>query len=177
MSVLVEMKYSPEQGAPEEEVVIEVTRDWSPLGADRFLAMVKDGLYDGCKMHRVVPNFIVQLGIAADPKLQAKWQVVIDDDPFKVHNDKGTVSFAKRGPDTRSTQIFVNVQDNRGLDEQGFTPFGRVVKGLSALERSFAGYAHGDNKPDASRIKAEGNAYLDKHFPKLGTFGACKVSA
>ena len=174
MSVTVEMKYSPALGEPEQDVVIEVTRAWSPLGADRFLAMIKDGLYDGCKMHRVVPNFIVQCGIAADPKLQAKWQIEINDDPANQHNDRGMVSFAKRGPDTRSTQIFFNTVDNRGLDDQGFTPFAKVIKGLDVIERSFPGYASGD-KPDASRIKKEGNVYLDKHFPNLGTFGKCTI--
>ena len=167
--------YSPAAGAAVEEVVVEVHPEWSPLGAERFLAMVQDGLYTGCKMHRVVPNFIAQCGIAADPKMQAKWQHTIQDDPPKMHNDKGMVSFAKRGPDTRSTQIFFNTVENRGLDSQGFTPFGVVLKGLGAIERSYAGYATGDNKPDASRYKQEGNPYLDREFPNLGTFETAEI--
>ncbi|KAJ9473727.1 Peptidyl-prolyl cis-trans isomerase [Diplonema papillatum] len=167
MTTKVQLAVSPERGSEVGEVIIEVVSAWSPLGAERFLAMVKDGLYEGCKVHRVVPKFIVQFGIAADPLKQAKWQYTIKDDPPKESNKRGTISFARRGDDTRSTQVFINLGDNVDLDGQGFTPFGRVTKGLELIERSYAGYA--SNKPDPTRIKAEGNTYLEKDFPNLGT--------
>eukprot|EP01059_Diplonema_ambulator_P004132 TRINITY_DN13834_c0_g2_i1.p1 TRINITY_DN13834_c0_g2~~TRINITY_DN13834_c0_g2_i1.p1 ORF type:complete len:187 (+),score=40.32 TRINITY_DN13834_c0_g2_i1:35-562(+) len=174
MSVQVSIGYSPEKGKPEQPVVIEVHKEWSPRGAERFMQMLEDGLYDGCKMHRVVPGFIVQFGIAANPAKQAKWQHTIKDDPSAgVSNTKGTISFAKRGPDTRSTQVFVNLIDNPDLDTQGFTPIGRVISGFDALAASYPHYTK--TKPDPTTIKQLGNDYLDESFPNLGTFGKARV--
>ena len=173
MSINVCFEYYREKGASMEEVVIEVHEDWSPIGAERFLQMVSDGFFDNCRFHRVVPDFIVQFGIAADKKMQAKWQHTIKDDPPQQSNKKGTISFARRGDDTRSTQVFINLIDNSSLDSQGFTPFGKVIKGFSAVQDVFSGYAK--NKPDATRLKQEGNPYLDEEFPKLGHMGKMKI--
>eukprot|EP01060_Flectonema_neradi_P013304 TRINITY_DN20061_c0_g1_i1.p1 TRINITY_DN20061_c0_g1~~TRINITY_DN20061_c0_g1_i1.p1 ORF type:complete len:175 (+),score=27.06 TRINITY_DN20061_c0_g1_i1:79-603(+) len=171
--VTVSFEYYREKGAAKEEVVIEVNEEWSPIGAERFLQMAADGFYDDCRFHRVVPNFIVQFGIAADPRMQAKWQHTIKDDPPQQSNKAGTISFARRGDDTRSTQVFINLVDNESLDSQGFTPFGRITKGMDSIQKVHAGYVK--NKPDAARLKQEGNPYLDKEFPNLGYMGKMTV--
>src|SRR5215471_18107544 len=118
-------------------IVITVHRDWAPLAADRFYNLVKNGFYDEARFFRVVPNFMVQFGINGDPAVAAPWQnASIKDDPSTGHsNTKGFVSFATRGPNTRTTQIFINYANNAGLDKQGFTPFGEVTTGMDVVEK------------------------------------------
>lgn len=113
-----------------EKIKIQVTRAWSPLGVDRFYALVSDRYYTCAGFFRVVPDFVVQFGIAADPAETAKWDTPIPDDPVVKSNLKWTVSFATAGPDTRTTQIFINYVDNVSLDDQGFSPFGEVWSGF-----------------------------------------------
>ena len=148
--------------------VIEVHRDWSPLGADRFYALVKNGYYDGVKFFRVVPGFVVQWGIHGDPAIASRWlQSKIKDEPVKESNHRGYVTYAKGGPNTRSVQVFINLQDNsQSLDSQWFAPFGKVVEGLDVVEKLNGEY--GDTlKNLQGRIAEEGNAFLEKNFPNL----------
>ena len=155
-------KFDTSKGA----FVIEVHRSWSPNGADRFYNLVKNGFYDETRFFRVVPDFMVQFGISGDPAVAAPWQNSnIKDDPSTGHsNTKGMVSFATRGANTRTTQIFINYANNAGLDRQGFTPFGEVTSGMDVVEKINAEYAQ---KPDQGRIQSEGNTYLKASFPKL----------
>ncbi len=144
--------------------VIEVHRDWAPLGAARFEQLVKDKFYDGAGFFRVVPNFVVQFGLAADPKLTKKWDKKIKDDPVLQTNRTGSVVFATAGPGTRTTQLFINLRSNQSLDDQGFAPFGMVVEGMDVVEKIYAGYGE---QPDQEQITNRGNAYLKANFPKL----------
>jgi peptidyl-prolyl cis-trans isomerase A (cyclophilin A) len=146
--------------------VITVHRAWAPNGADRFYNLVKNGFYDETRFFRVVPDFMVQFGINGDPAVAAPWQnASIKDDPSTGHsNTKGLVSFATRGPNTRTTQIFINYANNAGLDKQGFTPFGEVTAGMDVVEKITSQYAQ---KPDQGQIQSQGNTYLKAQFPKL----------
>ncbi len=146
---------------------IEVDRSWSPIGAHRFYKLVKDNFYDDAGFFRVVPGFMVQWGIAADPAKHAQWDLNINDDPMVdgISNKRGYVSFAKTGaPNSRSTQLFINYADNSRLDPQGFSPFGKVILGMDVVDRISS--AHGE-EPDQSAIEQQGNGYLKKYFPKL----------
>jgi peptidyl-prolyl cis-trans isomerase A (cyclophilin A) len=158
--------------------VIQVRRSWSPNGADRFYNLVKNGYYDNCRIFRIVPGFMMQFGINGDPKVNAVWsKAVIKDDPVKQSNRKGYVSFAKGGPNSRTTQIFINFDDqNILLDGQGFSPFGTLTKGTDIVMSNdprvgfYNEYLDGPPQgkgPDQGKIQLEGNAYLDKNFPKL----------
>jgi peptidyl-prolyl cis-trans isomerase A (cyclophilin A) len=146
-------------------VVIQVTRAWAPLGADRFYNLVKNGFYDDVRFFRVIPGFMAQGGMNGDPAIQKVWgRANFNDDPVKGSNTRGMVTFAKTGaPNSRSTQIFINYGNNANLDSQGFAPFGQVVSGMEAVDK-FEAYK---NVPDQGMITAEGNAYLQKDYPKL----------
>ncbi|MCC7157799.1 MAG: peptidylprolyl isomerase [Bryobacterales bacterium] len=147
------------------DFVIEVTKAWAPLGAERFHQLVTSGFYDNSKFFRVVPGFVVQFGLAATPELNQGAPGEIPDDPVKQSNVKGTITFATRGPNSRTTQVFINLNDNRGLDRQGFSPFGTVTEGMGVVEQLYSGY--GDSGPDQGRIKSMGNGYVESSFPKL----------
>jgi peptidyl-prolyl cis-trans isomerase A (cyclophilin A) len=152
--------------------VITVTREWAPLGADRFYNLVKNGYYDNVRFFRVIPNFMVQFGINGDPALNAIWRNArIGVDPVKQRNMRGYITYAMGGsPDTRTTQVFINFRDNSSLDAQGFAPFGQVTTGMDVVDKIYQGYGEGapsGNGPEQGRIQAEGNAYLMKNFAKL----------
>jgi peptidyl-prolyl cis-trans isomerase A (cyclophilin A) len=152
---------------------VEVHRDWAPKGADRFYELVKGGFFDGNRFFRVVPNFVVQWGIAGDPAVQAKWrEKTISDDPVRQSNKTGTITFATSGPNTRTTQLFINLKDNPGLDGQGFAPFGQVISGLNVVESLYAGYGE---MPDQNQIQTQGNAYLQSQFPMLDYIQTAKI--
>jgi peptidyl-prolyl cis-trans isomerase A (cyclophilin A) len=148
------------------DVVIEVHRDWSPYGADRFYELVQSGYYDGCKAFRVIPGFVAQMGVAADPKETAKWKHknIPDDHPTSPESNKrGFVTFAKSSlPNSRTTQFFINSRDNSQLDGMGFTPFGKVLSGMQAIDQF-----HNEEVQQQNLIEQLGNAYLDKEFPQL----------
>ena len=145
--------------------VVEVQRAWAPKGADRFYNLVKHGYYNGCRFFRVIPNFMVQFGINGDPRVQAAWRNAnLTDDPVTQSNKRGTITFATAGPNSRTTQVFINFRDNAGLDKDGFAPFGQVVTGLDVVDKINAEYRE---QPDQGRIQTQGNAYLTKAFPKL----------
>jgi peptidyl-prolyl cis-trans isomerase A (cyclophilin A) len=151
--------------------VIEVHRDWAPLGADRFYNLVKNGFYDDVRFFRVIPGFMAQFGIHGNPTVASAWRPAqIKDDPVKQSNKRGYVTFATAGPNTRTTQLFINFGDNAGLDKQGFSPFGQVVSGMDVVDKIYSGYGEGAPRgkgPDQGRTQAEGNAYLTKEFPRL----------
>jgi len=151
--------------------VIEVHRDWAPNGADRFYNLVKNGFYDDVRFFRVLEGFMAQFGINGDPSLSAVWRNAnIKDDPVKQSNTRGMITFATAGPNTRTTQVFINFGDNAGLDGQGFSPFGKVVSGMDVVDSLYGGYGEGAPNgagPDQGRVQSQGNAYLEKSFPKL----------
>ena len=158
-------------------VVIEVHRDWAPLGADRFYNLVKYGFYDGVRFFRVIPGFMAQGGMSGDPAIQKLWgRNNINDDPVKQSNKRGFVTFAKTGaPNSRSTQIFINYADNSSLDPQGFAPFGQVVSGMETVDK-FESYGR-NNVPDQGMITAEGEAYLKRDYPKLTVIKKATIEA
>ena len=119
-------------------------RDWAPNGADRFYNLVKNGFYDNDRFFRVITGFMVQFGINGDPKLSAVWREArIKDDPVKQSNSRGFITFATAGPNTRTTQVFINFADNSALDNQGFAPFGQVVSGMNVVDALYADYGEG----------------------------------
>ena len=154
------------------DFTVEVHRDWAPLGADRFYNLVKTGFFTDIAFFRVVKGFMVQFGIHGDPKISAEWKHAnIQDDPVgKASNTKGMVTFAMAGPNTRTTQIFINYADNARLDSMGFPPFGKVVDGMKTVDAIEGMYGEGAPQgrgPSQGRIQSEGNAYLKASFPQL----------
>ena len=147
-------------------VVIQVTRDWAPIGADRFYNLVRNGFYDEQRFFRVVPGFVVQWGLNGNPKLNMAWrQANILDDPVKQVNTRGRITYAKTNqPNTRTTQLFINLGDNSNLDGMGFAPFGEVVEGMEVVEAINAEYGQ---QPNQGQIAMKGNDYLAENFPNL----------
>ena len=147
--------------------VIEVHREWAPKGADRFYNLVKNGFFDDVRFFRVISNFMVQFGINGSPTVSAIWRnpaVQLKDDPVKQSNKRGYITFATGGPNTRTTQVFINFKDNGFLDSQGFAPFGEVTTGMDVVEKITSQYGE---KPNQGSIQSQGNVYLKAQFPKL----------
>ena len=163
------------------DMVIEVNRAWSPNGADRFYNLVKLGYYDEVAFFRVIGGFMAQFGIHGDPSVNAKWRPApIQDDPaVGQSNQRGMLTFARTGaPHSRTTQLFLNFGNNSFLDNQGFTPFGRIVEGLEVLDQLYNGYGEGapqGNGPDQGRVQNEGNAYLKAEFPRLDYIKTARI--
>lgn len=153
------------------DIVVEVERGLAPLGADRFHNLARAGYFDGVRFFRVVPGFVVQFGLSGDPEVSAAWRNArLEDDPVVGANVRGTLSYAMAGPGTRTVQVFINLGDNRRLDDQGFAPFGRVSGGMDVVDRLFGGYGDGAPRgqgPDQGRIQQEGERYLAASFPQL----------
>jgi peptidyl-prolyl cis-trans isomerase A (cyclophilin A) len=155
------------------DIVMEVVREWAPRGADRFHELVQDGFFDGSRFFRVRPKFVVQFGINKDPKISELWrQMKLPDDPVKQKNTRGFVSYAKDGPGSRTTQIFINLADNsKRLDHAGFAPFARVVTGIDAVDKLYATYGEmqslGGGGPDPQKIEGLGEEYLQRSYPRL----------
>ncbi|MPZ41204.1 MAG: peptidylprolyl isomerase [Rhizobiales bacterium] len=151
--------------------IVDVTRDWAPNGADRFYNLVKNGFYDGVRFFRVLDGFMAQFGINGDPNISAKWREArIQDDPVKQSNRRGFITYAMAGPNTRTSQVFINYGNNSALDRQGFAPFGQVSSGMNVVDALHKGYGEGAPRgqgPDQGRVQTEGNAYLAKSFPQL----------
>lgn len=169
------VKFTTTQGP----FMVEVTRAWAPVGADRFYNLVKNGYYTDASFFRVLPNFVVQFGISAKPAVSKAWaRATIPDDPVTQSNKPGYLTFATAGPNTRTTQIFINLGDNAALDAQGFAPFGQVSEGMDVVGKLYSGYGEGapqGNGPDQGRIEAEGKAYLDKEFSKLDSIKSAVI--
>ncbi len=151
--------------------VVEVTRAWSPNGADRFYNLVKNGFYDNVRFFRVIKGFMVQFGINGDPNLSVRWREArINDDPVRQSNKRGFITFATAGPNSRTTQVFINFADNANLDGMGFSSFGRVVQGMDVIDKLNGEYGEGAPRgrgPDQGRLQQEGNVYLNKDFPRM----------
>ncbi len=152
------------------DILIDVHRKWTPLGADRFYNLVKAGFYDDVAFFRVIQGFMAQTGLNGNPAVSGVWRRArIDDDPVKESNTRGMVSFATSGPDSRTTQFFINLGDNSRLDSMGFAPFGKVRR-MKAVDALHSGYGEGAPRgrgPSQGKIRIEGNAYLKKEFPNL----------
>jgi len=153
------------------DFVIAVHRAWAPRGADRFHELVRSGYYDGARFFRVISGFMVQFGLHGDPTVSAEWRERrIPDDPVRRTNVRGMVTFATAGAGTRTTQVFINYGSNDRLDAMGFAPFGQVIEGMEVVDRLYAGYGEGAPQgrgPNQGRIQMEGNAYLERAFPRL----------
>jgi peptidyl-prolyl cis-trans isomerase A (cyclophilin A) len=151
------------------DFVVEVHRDWSPNGYDRFSQLITAKFFDQCRFYRVMRRFIAQWGVSGDPAMNRRW-APIKDDPAKLKNVKGTIAYAKEGPNSRTSIVFINLADNPRLDSAGFVPFGKVVSGMDVVEKIFAGYGDsppGGEGPDPTKIQAQGNSYLQGRFPRL----------
>lgn len=163
------------------DFIVQVTRAWAPLGADRFYNLVKHGFFTNASFFRVVPGFVVQFGISADPKISAAWETAnIKDDPVRGSNKVGYLTYAMGGPNTRTTQVFINLRDNSSaLDSMGFAPFGQVTSGMDVVQQLYSGYGDlpemGGRGPSEERIAKGGKAYLDKNFPMLDSIKTATV--
>ncbi len=150
---------------------VEVTRSLAPNGADRFYNLVRAGYFTDVEFFRVISGFMCQFGIHGNPKVMAAWREArIPDEPVKGSNTRGAITFAKAGPNTRTTQLFINLVDNARLDGMGFSPFGKVIEGMDLVDQIYSGYGECAPQglgPDQGRTQQEGNAYLKKEFPKL----------
>jgi peptidyl-prolyl cis-trans isomerase A (cyclophilin A) len=161
------VKFETSQG----DFVVEVTRAWAPRGADRFHELVRMRYFDQGRFFRVVKGFIAQFGVHRDFKVHDQWRTFfIPDDPPKEKNLRGTLAFAQSGPGTRATEVFINLADNKSLDDERFVPFGHIVEGIEVIDKLYAGY--GELRPigkeiDPGRVEGEANEYLVQHFPKL----------
>ncbi len=163
------------------DFVIEVHRDWAPLGADRFFNLVKNGFYDDTRIYRVIDGFMAQFGMNGDPHVNMAWKnEVLVDDPVVRPNGRGRVAFAKGGPHSRTTEVFVSLRDNASLDERGFAPFGEVVEGMDVVDRFYSGYGDGPPRgegPYQAQVQVQGNPYLDASFPELTRIERATVEA
>ncbi|HWP70832.1 MAG TPA: peptidylprolyl isomerase [Gemmatimonadaceae bacterium] len=157
-------------------IVVEATREWAPNGVDRFYHLVEAGYYDDVRFFRVVPGFVVQFGMHGDPATNAKWTAdKLMDDPVKQSNTRGMVVFAQTSmPNSRTTQLFINLGDNSASLDDRFAPIGKVVEGMSVVDALYSGY--GDNPTGKQgEIAAEGNAFLKRTYPKLDYIRTAKV--
>jgi peptidyl-prolyl cis-trans isomerase A (cyclophilin A) len=152
--------------------VVDVIRAWSPRGADRFHELVNAGYFTDIAFIRVLPRFVAQFGMHGDPEVNRRWEAPIPDDPVVQSNKRGTIVFATSGPNTRGNQFFINYSDNSRLDGMGFSPFGRVVDGMSVVDSIYSGYGE---TPDQARVGAEGNAYLKREFPRLDYITSARI--
>ena len=147
------------------DFAVEVHREWAPRGADRFYNLVRSGYFTNAAFFRVVPGFVVQFGLSADPAVNKVWDAArIKDDPVLQSNKRGNLVFATAGPNTRTTQLFINFGDNARLDGMGFAPFGTVVEGMDVVDRIFPGYRE---TPSQDLITSRGDAYLKASFPRI----------
>jgi cyclophilin family peptidyl-prolyl cis-trans isomerase len=153
-------------------IVIETHRDWAPRGADRFYNLVRTGFFDNSRFFRVRPRSFVQFGIPADPAIAAVWrEQSMPDDPVRQSNTRGSIAYAMTGPNTRTTQLYINLSDNSRMDKDGFAPIGRVVEGMDVADQLYDGYGEdaggGMRGGKQGKIFEGGTAYLDREFPRL----------
>jgi peptidyl-prolyl cis-trans isomerase A (cyclophilin A) len=161
--------------------VVQVNRAWAPIGADRFYNLVKHHFYTDASFFRVLPGFVVQFGLSANPQISQIWQNAnIKDDRVTQSNKPGFLTFATAGPNTRTTQIFINLGDNAQLDSMGFAPFGQVTSGMDVVAKLYSGYGEGapsGRGPDQGLISSQGKPYLDKGFPNLDSIKMATVTS
>jgi peptidyl-prolyl cis-trans isomerase A (cyclophilin A) len=155
------------------DFVVEVHRDWAPLGANRFYNLVRYGYFTNASFFRVVRGFVVQFGLSASPDVNKAWEVAkIHDDPVVQSNKRGSIVFASAGPNTRTTQLFINYADNTRLDGMGFAPFGTVVEGMDVVDKIFPGYRE---SPRQDMITSQGDAYLKANFPLIDKIKLARI--
>jgi len=161
------------------DVIIQISRALSPNGADRFFNLVKGGFFTDIAFFRVIPGFMGQFGIHGNPAVAAAWKgAKIEDDKVKGSNIRGAITFAMAGPNTRTTQFFINLANNPNLDGSGFSPFGKVIEGMDVIDKINGEYGEGapnGRGPEQGRVQAEGNAYLQKDFPRLDYIKSASV--
>ncbi len=161
------------------DVMIHVTRAWAPHGADRFYNLVHAGFFTDIAVFRVISGFMAQFGVSGDPNVARAWRMAnIPDDKVTQTNKRGRLTFATSGPNSRTTQMFINFSNNAGLDGQGFAPIGEVTTGMEVIDKLYAEYGEGapsGRGPDQGQLQAEGNAYLSKSFPKLDKIISAKI--
>ena len=171
-------QYTVELDTTKGVIVIEVRRDWAPNGADRFYELVQNGYFTDVAFFRVVGGFMAQAGISGDPAVNAVWREKrIQDDPVKASNMRGTITFATSGPDSRTTQFFINFSDNSRLDGMGFAPIGKV-KDMAPVDALYDGYGEGAPRgrgPSQGQMQTEGNPYLKANFPKLDYIKSARI--
>jgi peptidyl-prolyl cis-trans isomerase A (cyclophilin A) len=159
--------------------VIEVIKAWAPLGAERFYRLVQQKFYDNQRFFRVIRGFMVQLGLSGTPAVAARWSTrPIKDDKVTKSNTRGMVTYAMAGPNTRTTQIFINYANNSALDKDGFAPFGHVVGGMEVVDGLYSGYGDGPPEgrgPDQGMIQTQGNSYLESKFPRLDYIKTARI--
>ncbi|HEY4360800.1 MAG TPA: peptidylprolyl isomerase [Bryobacteraceae bacterium] len=171
------VKFETSQG----DFTVEVTKAWAPRGANRFHELLGMKYFDQGRFFRVVPGFIAQFGINKDFNVHDQWRnfFIIDDHPQTPQkNLRGTLSFAQSGPNTRATEVFINLKDNPDLDEQSFIPFGRVIEGMDVVDRLYAGYGElgpEGKGPQADRAEGEANEYLVPRYPRLDYIKHAKI--
>lgn len=154
--------------------VVEVHRDWAPHGADRFYELVTGKFFDGDRFFRVIKGFVAQWGLNGNPDENTRWRdMAIPDDPVRQSNRRGYITFAKSGPNTRTTQMFINFQNNTRLDADGFAAFGKVTQGMDVVDSIYTGYRE---DPQQNMIEARGNDYLTEHYPKLDYIKTAKIT-
>ena len=171
-----QVKFATSKG----DFILEVHRDWAPMGADRFYELTNAKFFDDSRFFRVLRGFVVQFGLNGDPDVNARWRNLnLVDDPVKQPNTRGTITFATSGPGTRTTQVFLNLADNsRLLDRQGFSPFGKVIEGMDVVDQMYGGYRDGpprDSGPDQAKVEAQGTQYLQQHYPKLDYIKTARI--
>jgi peptidyl-prolyl cis-trans isomerase A (cyclophilin A) len=161
------------------EVEVRIRRAWAPLGADRVHYLASHGFFNGARFFRVLPGFIAQFGMSGIPAVDSAFdKLAFADDSVRTGNKRGTLTFATAGPNTRTTQLFINLADNAQLDATGFAPVGEVVRGMEVVERLYSGYGEGvpyGSGPDQTRISSEGNRYLRQAFPRLDSIVSVSV--
>ena len=174
-----------ETTASTEHIILELRKDWAPIGVERFIGLVEDGFFTNSPLFRVVKGFLVQFGIAEKPSKTHEWRskgTIPDDDkslapppPFK----RGYLSFAGGGKDSRGTELFIAYRDSTHLGKSPWeVPIGFVLHGMDVVDSFFADY--GDihpygNAPRQGRMYKEGNAYLKQEFPKLDYIKSCHI--
>ncbi len=155
------------------DFVVEVHRDWAPLGADRVYNLVRNGYFNNAAFFRVITGFVAQFGLSANPAVNKAWkEATLKDDPVTQSNKRGTLVFADAGPNTRTTQLFINFADNSRLDAKGFAPFGTVTEGMDVVDKIFAGYR---DQPDQDQISEKGDAYLKANFPFIDRIKLARI--
>jgi peptidyl-prolyl cis-trans isomerase A (cyclophilin A) len=170
-----EVKFATTKG----DFVIQVTRAWAPLGADRFYNLAANKFFDEASFFRVLSGFVVQFGLHADPQVSNVWRSAnLKDDPVTQSNRPGYITFATAGPNTRTTQVFVNLGNNAQLDSMGFAPFGLVTQGMDVVKQLYSGYGEGapsGRGPDQGAVSSQGKSYLDKNYPKLDSIKTATI--
>mmetsp|Transcript_2767 Transcript_2767/g.4750 ORF Transcript_2767/g.4750 Transcript_2767/m.4750 type:complete len:182 (-) Transcript_2767:33-578(-) len=165
------------KGGNSGKVTIQTKPSWAPIGVERFHDLVDSGFFAGCRFFRVVPNFVVQFGINGDPAVEKSWKAKgnLKDDPVVGTNQRGTITFATSGPNTRTTQMFINTNPvgNKFLDKQGFSPIGEIISGMEFVDQINEEYRE---LPNQGKINNRGNEYLDKEFPRLSFIASAKTS-